>query len=199
MDEMYFALEILGTVAFAVSGAMVAINRKMDIFGVVILGMTTAVGGGIIRDLIIGVTPPTAFQKPIYALISIGVSIIVFLPFLRSRINTHSMIFVIIDALGLGVFAVIGYKAGAQFDNIFLQIFLGTLTGVGGGALRDIFAREMPMIFVRNFYACACIIGTIVYALLTLINENLAAIASILVVVILRMLAAKFKWSLPHA
>jgi len=196
---MILILEIIGTIAFAISGAMVAVNKKMDILGVVILGTTTAVGGGIIRDVIIGVTPPVAFQEPLYALIAIGVSIIVFLPFVRSKINLDNFFFVIIDALGLGVFTVVGVKSGVLFENIFLQIFLGTITGVGGGVLRDLFANEKPMIFVRHFYACACIIAASVTSVLLPINSEIALVSGIIIVVILRILAAKFKWNLPKA
>jgi len=194
---MIFALEIIGTIAFAISGAQVAINKKMDILGVVIMGMTTAVGGGIIRDLIIGTTPPVAFQQPVYALTAIGVSIIAFLPFIREKINSNNIILLLMDSLGLGIFTVIGVRAGAGFDNLFLSVFLGTLTGVGGGVLRDIFAGEKPMIFVKHFYACASILGALVCALIWNSNADIAIISGTIVVVLLRLLAAKFRWELP--
>jgi len=196
---MIFALEIIGTIAFAISGAQVAINKKMDILGVVIMGMTTAVGGGIIRDLIIGTTPPVAFQQPVYALTAIGVSIIAFLPFIREKINSNNIILLLMDSLGLGIFTVIGVRAGAGFDNLFLSVFLGTLTGVGGGVLRDIFAGEKPMIFVKHFYACASILGALVCALIWNSNADIAIISGTIVVVLLRLLAAKFRWELPRA
>ena len=196
---MLFVLEILGTVAFSISGAMVAVNKKMDILGVAILGMTTAVGGGIIRDLIIGVTPPVAFRDPLYALLAIVVSIIVFLPFIRKHINIDSMLFVIPDAIGLGTFAVVGVISGMPFDNLFLEIFLGTLTGVGGGILRDIFAAERPLVFVKHFYAGACIIGATCCALIYPYNHDIAMLSGITVTIVLRILAARYKWDLPKA
>lgn len=196
---MFFVLEMIGTVAFAISGAMVGISKKMDIFGVCMLGMTTAVGGGILRDLIINVTPPMAFQNPVYALVSLGVSVITFLPFIRSRIHLDKMIPVIIDAVGLGVFTAVGVKAGMMYDNLFLEVFLGTVTGVGGGVLRDLFAAEKPMIFIKHIYACACIAGALLCALLYPLNGQIAVLSGIGITVLLRILAAKFKWHLPKA
>jgi len=196
---MYFYFEILGTIAFAISGAMVAIEKKMDILGVIILGITTAIGGGIIRDILIGVTPPAAFLHPVYAITAVIVSLIVFIPCIRSKVDLNSRWMVLVDAIGLGTFTVIGCKTAVAFDNTLLQIFLGVLTGVGGGVLRDIFAAQKPMIFVRHFYATASLAGAVIFTLLFRNYENLATVAGILLTVILRVLAAKFKWHLPKA
>ena len=196
---MIFALEIIGTIAFAISGAMVGLEKKMDIFGVLVLGMTTAVGGGIIRDLLIGVVPPMAFQEPVYALTAIAVSIIVFLPFVRNRINKISKMILLMDSIGLGIFTVIGIRAAASFNNIFLSIFLALVTGVGGGVLRDVFAQDRPMIFVKHFYASAAIIGAVVSLLLWNINVETSMIVGSVTVIVLRILAAKFRWHLPKA
>lgn len=199
--SVYFILEIIGTIAFAVSGAMVATEKKMDIFGVIILGVTTAVGGGITRDILTGVTPPASLSNPLYALIAIAVSIFAFLPSVRKRINVNSMVAVVIDAMGLGTFTVIGIKAAAEagLDNVLLQVFLGVLTGVGGGVMRDLFAREMPMIFVKHFYAAASTIGALCSVLIYPYHKEAAMIIGILVIVILRILAAKYRWNLPKA
>lgn len=196
---MYTVFEILGTVAFAISGAMVAIEKKMDMLGVVILGVTTAVGGGIIRDLLVGVTPPKSLNNPLYALIAIGVSLIVFLPPIRKRVDVNNMVLIAIDAIGLGTFTVIGTESGLPFDNMFLQVFLGVLTGVGGGVLRDLFANEKPMIFVRHFYAVASFLGAVLCVSLYPLQKNAAMIAGIALVVVLRLCAAKFRWHLPKA
>lgn len=197
--SMYFVLEILGTVAFAISGAMVAIERKMDILGVIILAITTAIGGGIVRDVLIGITPPAGLVNPIYALISILVAVIVFIPGIRKHVNTDSTLLVLVDAIGLGTFTVIGCKTAIAFDNIWLQMFLGVLTGVGGGVLRDVFAAQKPMIFIKHFYAAASLAGALICSLLLPRDENCAMIAGIVLIVILRMLAARFKWHLPKA
>ena len=196
---MIFAVELLGTIAFALSGAMVAIGKKMDIFGVAILGMTAATGGGIIRDLLLGVTPPTAFQQPVYALLAIVVSLIVFLPKIRSKVDLNNFMIIIIDSVGLGLFTVAGVKMGTMYDNLFLQVFVGTVTGTGGGVLRDMFAGERPMIFVRHFYASAVLLGSLLCALLYPVNEELAMILGAALVIVLRLCAAKFRWHLPKA
>ncbi|MBQ9863240.1 MAG: TRIC cation channel family protein, partial [Lachnospiraceae bacterium] len=169
------------------------------IFGVLVLGMTTAVGGGIIRDLLIGVVPPMAFQEPVYALTAIAVSIIVFLPFVRNRINKISKMILLMDSIGLGIFTVIGIRAAASFNNAFLSIFLALVTGVGGGVLRDVFAQDRPMIFVKHFYASAAIIGAVVSLLLWNINVETSMIVGSVTVIVLRILAAKFRWHLPKA
>ena len=193
-------LEIIGTIAFAISGASVAIEKKMDIFGVAILGLTTAVAGGIIRDIIIGETPPMAFREPIYALLAIAVSLVMFIPKIRSLINKpNSVPLIIMDSVGLAVFTVIGVRAGMAYGNVFLALFVGVLTGVGGGVLRDLFAGNRPYIFIKHFYACASLIGAICAVGLWYFGELIAMISGAAVTLILRLLAAKFKWSLPKA
>lgn len=197
--ELIFCLEIIGTIAFAISGAYMAIVMEMDIFGVIVMGMTTAVGGGIIRDLILGITPPLAFQNPVYAIISIVVSICIFL-FRKRRIrNLENIILLLMDTIGLGVFTIVGVRAGMPFNNMFLSIFVGSLTGVGGGILRDIFAGVKPSIFVKNFYASASITGAVVATLLWNFDMNIAMITGALSVIVLRLLAVHFRWSLPKA
>jgi len=197
---MFFIVEIIGTIAFAISGAYTAIKNKMDIFGVVILGMTTAVGGGIIRDVILGVVPPMAFQKPVYALISIGVSIFVFIPrFRKYFMNENNRIILIMDTLGLAAFTAAGVKSGMKFENGFLSVFVGTLTGVGGGVLRDLFADNEPYIFVKHFYACASLIGALFMVLLWPVGEDISLTVGAAIIITLRLLAAKYRWSLPKA
>lgn len=194
-----FILEIIGTIAFAVSGAVVGIRKKMDILGVTTLGIITAVGGGIIRDLIIGMTPPTAFRDPIYALLAIGVSIIVFLPFISKRIDLDQFIWVFADSIGLAAFTMIGVSTGTSFNNLFLEVFLGVITGVGGGVIRDICSGDIPMIFIKHFYACPCIIGAIVCAAVSRYHTNIAVACGFFIIIFLRLLAARFRWHLPKA
>ena len=196
---MYFILEILGTIAFAISGAMVGIKAKMDILGVVVLGITTAIGGGIIRDILIGQTPPRAFQHPIYAIIATLVSFVVFIPSIRKRINVDTFILNLVDAIGLGVFSVVGVSYGLPYNSLILQIFLGVVTGVGGGVMRDLFAMEKPMIFVRHFYAVTSIIGVIIARMIMEYNISMGMIVGVVVIVILRVLAAYKRWNLPKA
>lgn len=192
-------LEIIGTIAFSVSGAVVGIKKKMDILGVVTLGIITAVGGGILRDIIIGVVPPTAFRNPAYTLIAIAVAVLAFFPFVSRKINLDHFIWILADSIGLGAFTMIGVSSGTAFNNLFLEVFLGVLTGVGGGVIRDICSGDIPMIFVKHFYACPCIIGAIICAILNRYDPDLAIVVGFAVILILRLLAAKFKWHLPKA
>ena len=196
---MILTLEIIGTIAFAVSGAMVAIGKKMDIFGVIMLGVTTAVGGGVIRDVILDTTPPLVFQNPVYALTGAVVSLLVFLPFIRRKINVDGLILQVMDSIGLAIFVVVGIRYSISFENRFLSVFVVVLTGVGGGVMRDIFAGDRPMIFVRHFYACAAILGALLCIFLWEIDENLAMISGAALIFVIRILAARFRWHLPKA
>lgn len=205
--RILFVLELIGTIAFAGSGAIVGIQKKMDLFGVCILGLTTAVGGGILRDLILNITPPAAFQNPIFAVTAALVSLVLFIPAVRSSYGRREALYkeliLLTDSLGLGLFTVVGVQAGMAAiaeRNLFLATFVGVLTGVGGGVLRDVMAGNMPSIFVRHFYACAAILGAWACALLwSVIGELPAMIAGAALTLILRLLAAHFRWSLPKA
>ena len=205
--QILFILEIIGTIAFAVSGAVVGIQKKMDIFGVSILGLTAAVGGGILRDLILNITPPAAFQNPVFAATAILVSILIFIPAVRNVFEhgkkIYEVLILFMDSVGLGLFTVVGVQvatAAMPERNLFLITFVGVLTGVGGGILRDVLAGNMPYIFIKHFYACASIIGAWTCALLWPVTGSVPAMAAgAVITVILRLLAARFRWSLPKA
>ena len=144
MQTFLFLLELAGTVAFAVSGAVLGIEKHMDIFGVGLLGITTAVGGGILRDLVVGLTPPRAFQDPMYLLVALGVSVVLFFPFVRRLIGRSKRVFdalmLLMDATGLGIFTITGINTAitlADCTDPLLLVFVGLLTGTGGGVLRD--------------------------------------------------------------
>ena len=192
-------LEIIGTIAFSVSGAVVGIRKKMDILGVTTLGIITAVGGGVIRDIIIGATPPAAFRNPVYALVAIAAALVVFLPFISTRINLDHFIWILADSIGLGAFTMIGVSTGASFDNVFLEVFLGVITGVGGGVIRDVCSGDIPMIFIKHFYACPCIIGAVICAVLNRYDSDVAIVSGFMIVLVLRLLAARYRWHLPKA
>ena len=205
--HILLALEIIGTMAFAISGAIVGIQNQMDIFGVSILGLTTAVGGGVLRDLILNITPPAAFRTPFFAVTAVTVSIVMFIKPIHSSFEQAGTIYekllLIMDSIGLGLFTVIGIqaaKASSADTNLFLETFVGVLTGVGGGLMRDVFAGKKPSIFVKNFYACASIIGAWACVLLwPHIGDNAAMAVGAALIVVLRLLAAHFRWSLPRA
>lgn len=211
MDTFIFILEIIGTVAFASSGAMIAIDKKMDIFGVNVLGATTAVGGGIMRDVILGLTPPTAFSKPVYILIAAVTSTILFavayvkMDAMRTitKSEYYDKLMFWCDTAGLGIFTVVGVQAASravQENNAFFFVFIGVLTGVGGGVLRDIMAGETPYILVKHIYACAAIAGGIVCVICRdLMGEAAGILLGLSVTVVLRVLAAHFHWNLMRA
>lgn len=208
MDTFIFVLEIIGTVAFASSGAMTAIKKKMDIFGVNILGATTAVGGGMMRDIILGVTPPAAFSQPVYILFSILTSTLLFAivytnpEILHSRIKNkyYDKIMLWCDTAGLGIFTVVGIQTASRIlpqDNPFFFVFIGVLTGVGGGVLRDIMAGETPYILVREIYASAAIAGGITCVVCgSSMGEATATVLGLTVTIVIRSLAAYFHWNL---
>lgn len=199
--------EIIGTVAFSASGAIVALKKEMDIFGVAILGLFTAVGGGVIRDMILGNTPPAVFKDPVYALVAIITSIIIFLPSVRGLLKkspkVYDIVMLIMDSVGLGIFTVVGIQTAKSVNpdsGYFLLVFVGIVTGVGGGLLRDICAGVTPYIFIKHFYACASLLGSMLCAFLwNYTSENIAMISGSAAVLVLRILAAKFRWSLPKA
>ena len=207
MDTYVLILEMIGTVAFAVSGAVVAIRKKMDIFGVAVLALTTAVGGGTIRDVLLGVIPPSTFRDPIYALTAIVVSLVVFLrPVRRYLAGTHTAYqrtMLAMDSLGLGVFTAVGVSLtyAAQPDaRLVLAVFAGVLSGVGGGVLRDVMAGDTPYIFVKHVYACASLAGALACALLwKVVGQTFAMLAGAALVVLIRILSATYKWNLPRA
>ena len=208
--NLTFVLEMIGTVAFALSGAMIAIQKRLDILGILVLGITTAVGGGMVRDLIIGVHPPMMFVKPIYVFVSMIAILILFAMvkvnhssprFLESAL--YENLFNLMDAIGLGVFTIVGVNSVMNNDMnhmLFLKIFLGVITGVGGGLLRDMMANETPGILRKHVYACASIAGAVSYIwLYDWLHSGVSMIVSILFVVVIRVLARHYEWNLPQA
>ena len=207
-ENVLLVLEIIGTVAFAVSGALVAIKANFDIFGVFFIGCITAVGGGMTRDILIGSTPPAIFSN-LYvlltaALTSLAVFVIAYLyrkhfDTFRERVEHVNNFF---DAIGLAAFSVMGTEIAFVHgiaDNVVLSILLGMLTGVGGGMMRDILTDTTPYIFKKHVYALASIGGAGLYYALRLWIEGtlIPSAVAMLFVLIVRMLATKFRWSLP--
>mgnify|MGYP002595203850 FL=1 len=204
-----FFMEMAGTVAFAASGAMVGVERNMDIFGVSVLGVVTAVGGGMIRDIVLGIIPPNVFTNPVYALVATITSCVVFLVFYWKRQLleghmrlTYDRVMLVMDSIGLGIFTVVGVNTGIRsgyMDNVFLLVFLGTITGVGGGLMRDMMAGVPPYIFVRHIYACASIVGAIACVWTYRLWGGVPAmVIGTIVVILIRYLAAHYRWNLPR-
>lgn len=205
-ETITFILEMIVTIAFAASGALVGSEQKMDIFGVSVLGVITAVGGGMIRDVTLGITPPGVFQKPVYAAVAVLTSVLVFflLYFKREMLKgnvAYDKVMLVMDSVGLGIFTVVGVNTGIRqgfADNTFLLVFVGTITGVGGGLLRDMMAEVPPYIFVKHIYACASIVGAIVcvytYRWFGVVFSLIFGSAA---VILMRYLAAHYRWNLP--
>ena len=207
-EILMLIMELLGTVSFAVSGALVAISCKLDLFGVLTVGTITAVGGGIIRDVIIGQIPPTVFTNPEILLLAIITALVVFIiAFINSKRieDIHKKIDVInifFDAVGLAAFSVTGVEvtcAAGYSGNEALVLIMGVLTGVGGGVLRDILVNEKPYILVKHIYAVASLLGSIVYYVVGICYgyQLVGTIVSVVLTITIRMLAAKFRWNLP--
>lgn len=209
-EQLFFVTEIIGTIAFAFSGAMVAVEKRMDIFGVLVLGGVTAVGGGCIRDMILGVNPPAFFVKPIYVTVAALTSLLVFAiiyyrhkMFSRRSAEGYLRLIDLLDAVGLGAFTVVGVDAAMNTgfaDNRFLMVFVGVLTGVGGGILRDILAGLTPTVLRKRIYAIASIIGAFLYIYsLPVLGHTSAMLLAALCIVAIRWLAAHYRWNLPVA
>lgn len=209
MLRLTFIFEIIGTIAFAISGAIVGLRKKTDLFGVVSLGVVTATGGGVIRDVILGINPPAAFVNPVYVLVAIATGICVFIVaaikasngvFLTKR--DYRKVLLYMDSIGLGIFTVMGVQtAYFMFDveNYFLCIFCGMVTGVGGGLLRDIMVDTLPDIFHKYIYAMASVCGAILSVILFHFGYYKVAIWLPTGAVFgLRLLASYYQWSLPR-
>ena len=207
-------VEIIGVIAFSISGAMIAIRRKTDLFGVILLAIITAHGGGLTRDVIFSFSPPAIFGLKSYILICVIVAVIVFL-FARKFSHTYlenelkiEHINDVFDALGLGVFAVIGVTVALQqghSGDALICITCGLLTGICGGMLRDVLTNNTPFVLVKRIYALAALAGASVYYVLHIygdsihVGEELAIVIGVAVTFILRILAMTFKWNMPIA
>ena len=231
-EWIVFILGLIGTTAFAISGVMVAIDKELDLLGVIVLGVVTSVGGGMIRDVLLGLTPPTMFLKPIYVAVAFAVSLTAFFAaylyhgfmeknledkgqdkrlrqkklhekLLREKLLNENVLN-IFDAIGLGIFVTLGVDTAIQngyADNHFLSIFVGVITGVGGGLLRDMMAGEIPIILRKRVYAVAALGGAALYFLLYYsmkMNRVFSLFAAAVLTVMIRLLAARFGWNLPR-
>ena len=207
-EEMLTVLQVIGTIAFAISGALAAARRNMDFFGVIVLGVIVAVGGGSTRDMLIGATPVFWVASPWYIVVA-AVTALATIPLARrSLLTTTSHYVLIADAAGLAVFVVSGTATALQYTtgsndlaNGFVAVILGVVTGIVGGMFRDILANRVPTVLVGGFYATAAFIGATVYVLLlrTPLDRRLVVWIPVLLIFGLRMVAIKRNWSLPDA
>lgn len=197
MFEFSFVIELLGTIAFTISGVFSAMQKRLDMFGVLVIAFVTAIGGGTIRDVLIGYTPVSwmrDFNGPLVILIT-GIAAMLF----KKYIKTFKTTLFLFDALGLGLFTIIGVQKGIAVGlNPGVCIALGTITGCFGGVLRDILLNNIPLIFRKEIYATACIIGGSIYFLLiSYVDMNIARLAAITAICSIRIVAVKYNLKLP--
>ncbi len=198
VDGFISVLDYLGTIAFAVTGASKAIAHKADIFGILVLATVVGVGGGATRDVVFG-RFPTAFSDPTYVGLTAGTGILMF--FFFTRLKNKMNVWLVFDAVGLGVFSILGASIAYQVVGLdFLpMLFGGMITAIGGGILRDISVREIPIVFVKEVYAVASFTGIIVfYLVLTFgVDVQIASITGIITATGIRLLAMRYNWNLP--
>ncbi len=207
MSNFILIIDIIGAIAFAYSGVVVAIKHKMDLLGVIILGCVTACGGGVLRDILLD-KKIGFFETPNYELIAAFITtIVLFILFFAFK---HIAFFekqwfldltTILDALGLGIFVIMGANVAIEANgNTFMIIFAATITACGGGMTRDILAMQIPVIFTRRIYCIAAVLGGVIYYLLFINNVNiyLSVFITLTFVVVVRFLSYKFKINLPR-
>ncbi|MBU3822854.1 trimeric intracellular cation channel family protein [Flavobacteriaceae bacterium XHP0103] len=195
---MLYIIDVLGTIAFAISGVLVAINKKMDLFGILIIAFVTAVGGGTLRDIMIGDTPVSWMNNITYTYVILASAIVAIV--LRSKIDYLRTSLFLFDTIGIGLYTLVGIEKGVHASlHPIICIALGTITASFGGVMRDILCNEIPVIFRKEIYATACILGGIAYFLLSElpIENNVVFLIAGIVVIVARLLAVKFKISLP--
>lgn len=195
-----YLLDLIGTAAFAASGAWVAVRRQMDLFGVLVLGLVTAVGGGTLRDLLVGSVPPFSLQNEIYLYIAAAAALAVFVS--RERFQLLEGPLLILDAIGLGTFVVIGTTKGLDFGlGLLGAALMGVMTGTAGGVIRDVLANQVPLILRKEVYASACLAGGLLLVVLEHAGapRPAAALAGAATVIVIRLLAIRYNWSLPRS
>lgn len=195
---IFDVLDIVGTVAFVISGALSAMNRRFDLFGIFIIAFVTAIGGGTIRDILIGNTPVSWMQNTINMYLIGGVTILSII--LRNKLEYLKKSLFLFDTIGLGIFTIIGAETGIQAGLApIVSVALGTITGCFGGVVRDILCNEIPVIFRKEIYATASIAGGVCFIILHIlhINQNITYITTTLLIITIRLIVVKYKISLP--
>ena len=202
IDQIYL-WDLIGTFVFGISGVLVGLERKMDVFGMFILAFVTGVGGGTVRDVLIRTTTldpvPVFWMKNLMYVLMIVASVVITLPFKKKFVGHWSYWLMVFDTIGLGVFTIIGLEKTLRFElSPVIAILLGAMTGSFGGVIRDILANKLPAVFHEEIYATACVAGGIVYFLIDgLMGHNTVVFITILVVIAVRLLSVKYKWELP--
>lgn len=194
----YFLMDLLGTVAFAISGVLVAMDKRLDLFGVFIIAFVTAIGGGTLRDLLIGNTPVAWMLESTYIITIIGTVVLAII--FREKLRYLRKSLFLFDTLGIGLYTMVGIEKGLNANLLpAMCIILGTITASFGGVIRDILCNEIPVIFRKEIYATACVVGGLSYFLLRKLplGDEYVYLASILIVIGIRLVAVKYKITLP--
>lgn len=196
---IFSTLDILGTIAFAISGALAGIEKRLDFFGVFIIALVTSIGGGTLRDLLIGTTP-VSWMLNLQTFYIVIVSTIVAIIF-RKRLNIFRSSLFLFDTIGIGIFTIIGIERGLNAElSPIICILLGTITACFGGVTRDILCNEIPVIFRKEIYATACLMGGVMFFILEFLhlNNDFIYIATAGTIILIRLLAVKYHWSFPQ-
>ncbi len=196
--SVIYVIDILGTFAFAVSGALVALDKKFDMFGVLIIAFVTAVGGGMLRDVLIDAHPINWIGNLDY-LYTIFIAV-VFTFLFKSKIAHLSKTMFLFDTIGISVFTLLGLEKGLSFNlHPIIALIMGVISAVFGGVLRDVLTNKVPLIFEKEIYASACLAGGIIYLILNYfkVEENINFIISAAVVIIIRAIVVRFHLELP--
>lgn len=195
--SLFLIIDILGTIAFAVSGSLIAMKKKLDLFGILIIAFVTAVGGGTLRDVLIDV--PITWMRDLTFVYVIVITTVVAVV-LRKKLNYIRRSLFLFDTIGIALYTIVGVEKGiaASFPPL-MCIALGTMSACFGGVIRDILCNEIPVIFRKEIYATACIIGGLSYFILlkTPLSSDIIIVISGSIVIAIRLLAVTFKWSLP--
>lgn len=198
MVTFYFIIDILGLIAFAISGVMVAMDKKLDLFGVFIIAFVTSVGGGTLRDLLIGNTPVGWLKDPTFLITILGAVAVAII--FRNRLKYIRKSLFLFDTIGIGLYTMVGIQKGLSIGlSPIMCVGLGTITASFGGVIRDILCNEIPVIFRKEVYATACILGGVGYFLLEKLplNDAYPYVGGIILVIGIRLAAVRFKIALP--
>lgn len=196
---LFNILDILGTIAFAISGALAAMDRRLDLFGIFIIGFVTAIGGGTLRDTLIGNTPVSWMENTIYIYLIGSVTILAII--FRNKINYLKKSLFLFDTIGLGVFTITGVEIGIRNDlDPIICVALGAMTGTFGGVIRDILCNEIPVIFRKEIYATASIFGGLVFVIMHDLGviQDIIYLTTSLIVISIRLIVVKYHISLPY-
>lgn len=196
---VYDIIDILGTIAFAISGVLVAMEKRLDVFGVFIIAFVTAVGGGTLRDILIGSTPVGWMLQPHYMIIIVVT--VIFSILFAGRLKYFRKSLFLFDTIGIGLYTMVGIQKGLDTGLLpVMCIALGTMTACFGGVTRDILCNEIPVIFRREIYATVCILGGAIYFLMLQlpISPTIPYITAISCIIMMRLLAVRFKIALPN-